>query len=195
MLGKLFHKHLSLDKEMKLHGFGNTISACGLGFPSHIALSNSAFHYISGGVGRISTATLCIIMASIYKCYYIIKYNYIFIFLILLLAFYFAGPTLQIIGYFPRSLLSGAFIYMSIDFLKDTLWSSFFECDIIDYLIIWIIMISGALLDISYAIIIGLVLAFLVFIYKSSKSNYILVSSDFIDIPTNIVRTCKLVYI
>lgn len=83
---------------------------------------------------------------------------------------------------------------MSIDFLKDTLWGSFFECDLIDYLIIVIIMVSGALLDISYAIMIGLVLAFVVFIYKSSKSNYILISSDFIDIPTNIVRNCKLVY-
>lgn len=89
MLGKLFHKHLSLDKEMKLHGFGNTISACGLGFPSHIALSNSAFHYISGGVGRISTATLCIIMASIYKCYYIIKYNYILYFFYIIISILF----------------------------------------------------------------------------------------------------------
>lgn len=65
MLGKLFSTPISLDKEMKLHGFANTIGAFGLGFPSHIALSNTAFIFVSGGVGRVATATLCICMACI----------------------------------------------------------------------------------------------------------------------------------
>lgn len=81
---------------------------------------------------------------------------------------------------------------MSIDFLKDAIYSSFFESDLLDYAIIIIILICAAITDVSIAIGAGLILAFFLFIYKSSKSPYILLSGDFVDMPTNVIRTHKM---
>lgn len=67
MLSKLFNKNVDVNKEMKLHGYGNTISSIGLGFPSHIALSNTAFMNVSGGIGRLSSLTLSICLICIYN--------------------------------------------------------------------------------------------------------------------------------
>lgn len=95
MVGKLYKKPSSLDREMKTHGYGNIVNTFCLGFPTHVALSNTAFHYKSGGTGVISTTVLTVIIGVVL----------------------FYTKALSFIGILPRFLLSGAFVYLSIDFL------------------------------------------------------------------------------
>lgn len=82
---------------------------------------------------------------------------------------------------------------MSIDFIKDAVYTSYFELDKFNYSIIILILLISIIRDLPSGIGIGLILSFFLYIYKSSKSKYILTSNDYMTLSTNIIRTNKII--
>lgn len=67
---------------------------------------------------------------------------------------FFYPDTMSVVILVPRFIMGGVFVFMGLEFLWSAIYKSFWEMSLIEYLTIWVILITGNLLDISFLFII-----------------------------------------
>lgn len=172
VLDKMYDDQSDLDKALLHVGIGNILSGIFGGYPSFQYISATSIHRTCGGTKRISTIIICFVM----------------------LISFFVPKILLAIIIIPRFLLGAIFIHIAVDFLWSALYSDFFEVNLFEYLIILIMVIVSLFTDVTIALLIGVIICFVLYIYNSAHSDYISMENDTSQVQSNMLQTIDKVY-
>lgn len=99
LFGPMIKEKLDLKRELRSHAAGSAAAALGGGYPSYLALADTAVHRKIGGVDRLS----CYAAASVGALFLV------------------AYPLCIVVGYVPTLVIAAICVYIGVDFLYDNL--------------------------------------------------------------------------
>lgn len=145
----IVRKEVDLNREMRLTGLANLLAGLGSSMVGYMSLSLSAFGYRIGARSRLAGMTSAAICG-----------------LALVLG---AGIT----AYFPKPLLGGLLLYLGLTFLLDWLFHAWFRLPRNEYFLVVLILLTIALWGFLNGMILGILIAVLLFALNYSQVNVI----------------------
>lgn len=142
---------LDYDKEMKLNGLYNFVCAAMFAAPGYIMLKFTA---VNEGIIRNTTDRLPGVIYSAFVA-----------------LIFFSGFPL--INYLPRFFLCALVVYAGFGFIWDHLVLTWAKLPRLEYCTIWFIVLMTALTQILWAVMVGVVLAIFIFMYKYGRRGTI----------------------
>lgn len=156
---------INLDHELKYTGIANmTAAMVGGGLVSYHEPTTSVLNYRLGAKTRITgivTALLCLIV----------------------LVF-----GAHIIAALPKFIFAGVLLYLGLDLIITWLYESKFKFSNVDYMIIWIIFAVIVSMGLLHGIVLGTVVAAIIFVIKYSRINVVKKCLDGSSVHSNVER-------
>ena len=142
-------KDVDLNKELRVAGIGNLLSCISPGFVGFrqlcLTLLNFRMNAQSRLVGLIGAV-------------------------IILLTLFFGA---SIISFFPRFIMGGLLMYLGLNFLVEWGFKTWFTLPIIDFLIIWLVLLVIATVGFMPGVAVGLVAALIMFVISYSQTEVV----------------------
>ncbi|RMF58814.1 MAG: STAS domain-containing protein [Calditrichaeota bacterium] len=142
-------QEIDLNREMRITGLANLLSGLGNSSVGYMSLSLTALAYRIGSRSRISS----VVSAGI--CGVVLISN------------------ATISSYFPRPLLGGLLIFLGFSFLYDWIYLAWFRLPRSEYFLVMIILITIGVFNFLEGIIIGMLIAVILFAVNYSRINVI----------------------
>ncbi|UCC51949.1 MAG: SLC26A/SulP transporter family protein [Anaerolineaceae bacterium] len=143
---ELMTRHdVDLNRELRSAGIGNLLASIGGSSPGFQSVSLSSLGYRLGASSRLVglfSAVLCAI------------------------ALFFGASALSVL---PRIIAGGLLLVIGFSFLAEWLYDAYFKLSKLDYLLIWLILITVAIAGILEGIALGTIVAAIMFIYNYSR--------------------------
>lgn len=142
---------LNYDKEMRLAGMYNLVNAVCFSVPGYTLLKfTSVNHGIIHNVKDRLPGIVCTLM---------------------MIVAYLSG--LPLINFLPRFFLCALVVYAGFGFLWENLVLTYGVLPRMEYITVWIIMLITALSQLLYAVLVGVGLSFIIFVYKYGRRSAI----------------------
>ncbi|WFD34560.1 hypothetical protein MCUN1_001401 [Malassezia cuniculi] len=139
--------NVDTNRELVAHGYSNLLAGMLGTVPNYLCYVNSVLFYKVGGGSRLSGIMLAFGTA-----------------LILI-----AGPSG--IAYLPILVVGALIFVLGYDLVKEAVWDTFGRVNHWEYLTIWVIIIVMTISDFVVGVLVGIVLACIVFVMQTSKRN------------------------
>lgn len=163
-LENLLSQNADEEKELKIAGIANILSAIVGSPPSSLSMSGTLLNQDVGANNRISGITASIVCL-----------------LVLFLA-----P--EIISYLPIPLTAGLLIYTSINIFIQWLYQGFYKLQRIDYLTVVTILLITVLWNFLAGMLVGIIITCIVFIVYYSKTEVVNFFADGTSYQSNVIR-------
>ena len=162
-------QRLSFDREMKLAGKANLLLLCLVGVPAYSQLK---FTLVNHSIVHNTTSRIPAIISAVFNG-----------------ILFFAGFPL--INFFPRFFLAGLVLYSALHLLVENIYDAYFRVTKLEFLAIWAILITNAVESLVLAVLIGIVLAALIFAIQYAQAGVIRAVISGSDYQSSVVRSAQ----
>lgn len=153
-----------LNRELKVMGIANILAGIGGSPPGYHALSLSALGKKLGPDSRLVG---------------------LFSALVLLFTLFFGAAALSV---FPKLVAGGLLIYLGFSFLFEWIYQSWFKLPKLDYVLIWVILITIAVVGFLQGVAVGIVIAVFLFVLEYSQVKVIRHAFTAANFQSNVIR-------
>lgn len=154
----------------------------------------TTLHVSAGGNTWISSGVVGLILFCIIIIYFFQFFLFLFFLSLLFficyiyLVMFALHWCLVIIGYLPRPILAAVFVNVGLGIIINTFIEVWYQLTKIEVFLVLIILICSATLGFVYGVVVGLVLAFVLYIYNTSRSNNVTAETDATTLGSNVIR-------
>ena len=162
------NQDIDLNHELKATGTANILSGIvGGGLTSYVSLSRTTLNYrlnaSSRLVGCISSAICVVVLLG-------------------------HVSTLSLL---PQPLIGGMTIFLGINFLIEWLYDGWFNLSKSDYGLVWLIVLSITVWGLVQGVVIGFIVAMVLFVIKTSRYNVIKQTFSLSNYPSHVQRSAQ----
>ncbi|KAF2145708.1 uncharacterized protein K452DRAFT_220946 [Aplosporella prunicola CBS 121167] len=140
---------VNINRELVAHGLSNALSGFVGSIQNYLVYVNSVMFMDHGGNSRGAGLLLAAATTGVWM----------------------AGPGL--IGYVPIMVVGTLIFYLGIDLLKEALWDTLGKLRWLEYLTIVIIVLVMGIYDFVWGVLVGIVLACLIYVVQTSRTPVI----------------------
>jgi sulfate permease, SulP family len=160
-----FRTDIDVDAELQASGIANIVSGLFGGVVGYQDLLQTTISQRMGVRGRLATFTAAGVLVFIL----------------------FFGSNF--LAYFPKAMLGGLIFYQGIEFLNEWLIEGYKKFSRIDYAIVWLILLAIAFFGLVIAVVIGLIVTVMVFVWRYSNMSIFHQKLSGSDISSNVERS------
>jgi len=154
-----------LDRELKVHGVANVVSALLGGFVGHVSVSDTMANRAAGGRGRLSGIVVGLVCLSAL-----------------------AGGS-PVLSYVPRFVLCGLLLRIGLKLMWDWGWLSRLRLPRRDWLVVIAIVVITAIFGFAQGVLTGLIVSFVIFAIDMSRIGVIRRHFGLNERPSIVVRS------
>lgn len=146
---KMQEDNVSINRELIMHGFSNTLSGCVGSIQNYLVYVNSVLFMDTGGDSRLAGYLLAAATAALWMI----------------------GPV--VIGYVPVMVVGTLIYYLGIDLAKEAIVDTYGRLHRLEYFTIIVIALVMGLYDFVVGVAVGIGLACLVYVVQTSRKTVI----------------------
>ena len=162
------NQDIDLNHELKVTGAANILAGVvGGGLTSYVSLSRTTLNY------RLNAPSRLVGCISSGFCIFVLLGHV---------------ATLSLL---PQPLIGGMTIFLGINFLIEWLYDGWFNLSKTDYWLVWLIVLSITFWGLVQGVVIGFIVAMVLFVIKTSRHNVIKQTFSLSNYPSHVQRSAE----
>ena len=162
------NQDIDLNHELKVTGAANMLAGMvGGGLTSYVSLSRTILNY------RLNAPSRMVGCISSGLCIFVL-FGHI--------------STLSLL---PQPLIGGMTVFLGINFLIEWLYDGWFNLSKSDYWLVWLIVLSITVWGLVQGVVIGFIVAMILFVIKTSRHNVIKQTFSLLNYPSHVQRSAQ----